>query len=199
MKILIACECSGRVRDAFIKKGHDAVSCDILSTEQHGPHYQGDVFDILNGDWDMMIAHPPCTYLTTTANRSFVNNPKRWGQRLDAMMFVHKLLNCGIKRICLENPVGVISTHIRKPEQYIQPYEFGHPDSKKTGLWLDGLPPLKPTKIVEPEWVVPPSGKRMSKTHAMSSSTNNPKNAQLRSRTYQGIASAMADQWDLIL
>ena len=195
MKVLIACEFSGIVRDAFIKKGHEAISCDILPTESHGPHYQGDVLDIINNGFDMMIAHPPCTYLTVTANRSFLNNPERWLNRLNAVNFVHKLMNANIDKICIENPKGVISTHIRKPEQYIQPYYFGHNDSKLTGLWLKNLPPLKPTKIVEPEWVTPPSGKRMSKTHAMNPSSNNVENQKLRSRTYQGIAYAMAEQW----
>ena len=195
MKILIACEFSGIVRDAFIKKGHGAISCDLLPTERPGPHYQGDVFDILSEDWDMMIAHPPCTYLTVTANRSFENNPERWKKRLEAMFFVYNLLNSEINKICLENPVGVISTHIRKPDQYIQPYEYGHPDSKKTGLWLKNLPLLRPTNIVEPERIISPSGKKVSKTHWNNPSTNSPDNAKLRSRTYQGIADCMAATW----
>ena len=195
MKILVACEFSGIVRDAFKAKGHDAWSCDILPTEIPGQHIQGDVLEIINTGWDMMIAHPPCTYLCVTANRSFLNNPDRWRLRLDAMIFVYKLLNADINKICLENPKGVISSHIRKPEQYIQPYEYGHPTSKITGLWLKNLPQLVPTDIIEPEWVYYPSGKRMSKMHANSPSTNNPGNAKLRSRTYQGIAKAMANQW----
>lgn len=195
MKILIACEYSGIVRGAFAKKGHDAWSCDLLPTESPGQHIQGDVLAIYGIEWDMMIAHPPCTYLTVTANRVFVNNPERWHQRLMAMKFVHFLLGMRIEKICLENPVGVISTHIRKPDQYIQPYQYGHKDSKKTGLWLKNLPLLKPTDIVEPEWIVPPSGKRMSKIHAKNPSTNNPLNSLLRSKTYQGIADAMAEQW----
>lgn len=195
MKILIACEFSGIVREAFARRGHDAWSCDLLPTEQPGNHIQGDVLKILNAGWDMMIAHPPCEYLTVTANRSFLNNPERWEKRLEAMLFVYELINAPIERVCIENPKGVISSHIRKPEQYIQPYEFGHPDSKMTGLWLKNLPPLRPTSIVEPEWVTPPSGKRMSKTHANNPSTNNKENAKLRSRSYKGIAEAMAAQW----
>ena len=196
MKILIACEFSGIVRDAFIKKGHNAISCDLLPTESPGAHYQGDVFDIINDGFDMMIAHPPCTFLTVTANRVFLNNPLRWQQRLDAIMFVYKLINSSnINKICIENPKGVISSYIRKPDQYIQPYEHGHKDSKGTGLWLKNLPLIQPTNIVEPEWIIPPSGKRMSRTHACNPSTNNKNNAKLRSRTYQGIADAMADQW----
>ena len=196
VKVLVACKFSGIVRDAFIQRGHDAVSCDLIESERLGPHIIGDVLiDVINDDWDLMIAHPPCTYLTVTANRSFLNNPGRWRKRLDAMMFVYKLMNCDINKICIENPVGVISTHIRKPDQYIQPYEFGHTDSKKTGLWLKNLPLLKPTKVVTPEWMITTSGKRMSKTHWYCSSTNNPKNAMIRSRTYTGIAEAFADQW----
>lgn len=195
MKILIACEFSGVVRDAFKERGHDAMSCDLIESETPGQHYQGDIFDIIGDNWDMMIAHPPCTHLTVTANRAFINNPERWKKRLDAMLFVHRLINCNIDKICIENPIGVISTHIRKPDQYIQPYEFGHIDSKKTGLWLKNLPLLKPTQIVEPEWMTTSSGKRMSKTHWYCSSTNNPKNAMMRSRTYTGIAEAMAEQW----
>ena len=195
MRVLIACEFSGIVRDAFIERGHQAVSCDLLPTEKPGPHYQGDVFDIVKEQWDLMIAHPPCTYLCVTANRSFINNPERWKNRLEAMLFVHALLNSDIAKICLENPVGVISTYIRKPDQYIQPYEYGHPFSKKTGLWLKGLPKLQATDRVKPEWVVLPSGRRMSKIHARHPSTNNAENAKLRSRTCEGIANAMADQW----
>ncbi len=195
MKILIACEFSGIVRDAFRAKGHDVWSCDILPTESPGQHIQGDVIEILDRRWDMMIAFPPCTYLTVTANRSFINNPDRWQKRLDAMIFIHTLMNAGIEKICIENPKGVISSYIRKPDQYIQPYEYGHKDSKMTGLWLKNLPLIIPTKIVEPEWIIPPSGKRMSKTHAMNPSTNSPENSKLRSRTYQGIADAMAEQW----
>lgn len=197
MKILVACEYSGRVRDAFIAKGHTVISCDVEPTDSPGPHHQGDIMQILDQGWDMMVAFPPCTYLTTTANRVFLNNPGRWEKRLEAMKFVHKLMNADIEKICIENPKGVISSHIRKPEQYIQPYHYGHKDSKMTGLWLKNLPQLQPTDIVEPEWVYPKSGsgKRMSKTHANNPSTNNPANAKLRSVTYQGIADAMADQW----
>ncbi len=197
MKILIACEFSGVAREAFSKKGHQVLSCDLLETERPGSHWKGDVFKIIDLGWDMMIAFPPCTYLTTTANRVFKCNPERWQKRVDAVNFVWGLMNANIDKIAIENPKGVLSSYIRKPEQYIQPYEFGHKDSKQTGLWLKNLPLLRPTKIVEPEWVYPKSGsgKRMSKTHANNSSTNNPENAKLRSRTYQGIADAMADQW----
>ena len=195
MNVLVACEFSGIVRDAFHERGHDAISCDLLPTERPGRHYQGNVRDIIENRWDLMIAHPPCTYLAVCANRSFLNNPDRWDKRLDAVKFVHFLMNCDIPKICTENPVGVISTHIRKPDQYIQPYEYGHRDSKKTGLWLKNLPLLEPTNIVHPEWVTATSGKRYSKTAWYCQSSNNPENAKIRSRTYQGIADAMADQW----
>ncbi len=187
MKVLIACEFSGIVRDAFAAKGHVAWSCDLLPTERPGNHYQGDVFDIINEDWDMMIAHPPCTFLTVTANRSFVNNPKRWQDRVDAMVFVHKLLNANIERICLENPVGVISSHIRKPDQYIQPYEYGDAAQKKTGLWLKCLAPLMPTNIVTPEIIY----RDGYIDHPWHYGTDE----RIRNKTFPGIANAMADQW----
>ena len=194
-KVLVACEYSGTVREAFAAKGWDAWSCDILPTRIPGNHYEGDVMDIINDGWDLMIAHPPCTYLTITANRSFINNPGRWKKRLEAMEFVYKLLNAPIEHICLENPVGVISTYIRPADQYIQPFEFGHPMSKKTGLWLKNLPKLKPTNIVEPEYIIDKTrGKRYSPLHYKTSSTNNPEAALLRSKTFDGIAIAMAEQ-----
>jgi hypothetical protein len=190
MKVLIGCEFSGIVRDAFLEKGHDAMSCDLLPSEKAGPHYQGDVMDIINDGWDLAIFHPPCTYLTVTANRVSACNPDRWQKRLDAVKFVWELMNADIPRICIENPKGVLSTYIRKPDQYIQPYEYGHPDSKMTGLWLKDLPLLKPTNVVNPEWVISTSGKRHSKTH-----WSNPNNSTMRSRTYIGIGKAMATQW----
>lgn len=191
MKILIACEFSGIVREAFRKKVHDAVSSDLLDTEISGKHWKGDVLRILDQRWDMMIAFPPCTYLTTTANRSFLNNPGRWKKRLDAMLFVYQLMNADIEKICIENPVGVISSHIRKPEQIIHPYEHGHPVSKRTCLWLKNLPAIKETNVVDPEWVYPKSGgKRMSRFHHDSQG-----GSVKRLKTFQGIADAMADQW----
>lgn len=198
MYVLVACEESQAVCKAFRAKGHIAFSCDTEPCSGGHPewHIQKDVLSILDQPWDLMIGFPPCTYLTTTANRSFLNNPDRWDLRLAAVKFFHKLLNCGIPKIALENPKGVISTHIRKPDQYIQPYEFGHAESKTTGLWLRNLPLLKPTEIVEPVWKLCGStGKRYSPTHWSSPSTGNPENAKLRSKTYLGIAQAMADQW----
>lgn len=196
MKILIACEFSGIVRDAFKAKGHNVLSCDLEETERPGAHWKGDVLKIIGLGWDMMIAFPPCTYLTTTANRAFLNNPERWEKRLEAMKFVHRLINTNIGKICIENPKGVISSHIRKPDQYIQPYEHGHTDSKKTGLWLKNLPLLKPTNIVEPEWVTDSMGKkRYSKKAWTPGGGSKEERSKIRSKTYQGIANAMADQW----
>lgn len=197
MKVLIGCEYSGIVREAFKAKGHDVWSCDLLDTEIPGQHIKGDVLKVLNNGWDMMLVFPPCQYLTVTANRVFKCNPERWQKRLDAVNFVWELMNANIGKMCIENPKGVLSSYIRKPDQYIQPYEYGYPGSKMTGFWLKNLPLLKPEMIVEPEWIYPKSGsgKRMSKIHAENSSTNNPENAKLRSRTYQGIANAMANQW----
>lgn len=197
-KVLVACEESQTVAKSFRKLGIEAFSCDILPCSGGHPewHLQMDVFEALKiYNWGMMIAFPPCTFLTTTANRSFLNNPERWEKRLEAVKFFHKLLNVKIDKIAIENPKGVISTHIRKPNQYIQPYQFGHKDSKMTGLWLKNLPELKPTNIVEPEWITSPSGKRHSLTHWKNPSTNNPENARLRSKTYAGIAEAMSEQW----
>jgi len=199
LRIIIGCEFSQIVTKAFRAKGHEAFSCDLLPTEGNTDwHFQGDIFDLLETDsFDLGIFHPPCRYLTVTANRSFKNNPGRWQKRVDAMIFVHALMNAKIKRICIENPKGVISSYIRKPDQYIQPYQFGHPYSKTTGLWLKNLPLLVPTKTVEPEWIYPVSGgKRMSKKHYKSPSNNNEEKRKVRSRFDQGIADAMADQWD---
>lgn len=198
MKLLIACEESQIVTKAFRRNGFEAFSNDIIDCSGGRPewHLKMDVFEAVNSnDWDAMIAFPPCTYLTTTANRSFLNNPERWEKRLEAVKFVHKLMNLDIPHIAIENAKGVLSSHIRKPDQYIQPYEHGHRDSKMTGLWLKNLPLIQPTEIVEPEWIISPSGKRHSKTHWKNPSTNNPENAKLRSKTYEGIAQAMANQW----
>ena len=181
MKVLVACEFSGRVRDAFIAKGHDALSCDLIETEKAGPHYQGDVFDLIDTEhWDLMIAHPPCTHLAVSGARYFYK--KKIRQRR-ALAFVRDLLGSPINRIALENPVSVISSKIRKPDQYIQPWMFGHGETKKTGLWLKNLPLLEPTDIVEG---------REGRVWRM---TPGPERSKDRGRTYQGIADAMADQW----
>ena len=180
MRVLVACEFSGIVRDAFIKLGHEAVSCDLLPSERPGPHIQGDVLEILDDNWDLMIAHPPCTHLAVSGARWFKFKEKEQAEALD---FVRNLLDAPIHRIALENPVSVISTKIRKPDQIIQPWMFGHGETKKTCFWLKNLPPLEPTHIVGGRegrvWKEPPSPDRWKN----------------RSRTYLGIAHAMASQW----
>ena len=197
MKILIACEYSGIVRDAFTRKGHDAMSCDILPTESEGKHYQGDIFDVLYDDWDMMIAHPPCTHLAVSGARWFTEGKKPWSLQVEALDFVRKLLDAPINKIALENPVSVISTKIRKPNQIIQPFEYGHNVSKKTCLWLKNLPNLKSTKIVEPEMVLV-NGKKMSKMHYESFRLPPKERSKVRSKFYTGIADAMAEQWGAV-
>lgn len=182
MKVLVACEYSGRVRDAFIARGHDAISCDLLPTEAPGPHYQGDVMDIIGDGFDLMIAHPPCTHLAVSGARHFAAK-RASGVQQQALDFVRALLNAPITQIALENPVSIISSAIRKPDQIIQPWQFGHGETKATCLWLKGLRPLVPTNIV--------SG-REARVHRMPPSADRWK---LRSTTYAGIASAMAEQW----
>lgn len=182
MKVLIACEYSGRVRDAFIAKGHDAWSCDLLPTDAPGPHFQCDVADILNNDWDLMIAHPPCTHLAVSGARHFAAK-KASGVQDAALDFVRMLLNANITKIALENPISIISSRIRKPDQIIQPWQFGHGETKSTCLWLKNLPKLVPTNIVDG---------RSDRIHKMPPS---PDRWKLRSTTYQGIADAMAEQW----
>ena len=182
MRVLIACEYSGRVRDAFISKGHEAMSCDILDTEKPGPHYKGDVRDILGNGWDMLIGFPPCTHLASSGARWFMEKQAD-GRQQEGIDFFMLLANSGVPKIALENPVGIMSSRYRKPDQIIQPWQFGHGETKSTCLWLTGLPKLVPTNIVEGReprmWKLPPSKDR----------------AKIRSETYQGIADAMADQW----
>ena len=180
MRVLVACEYSGRVRDAFIAKGHDAMSCDLLPTDVQGPHYQGNVMDIIGDGWDLMIAHPPCTHLAVSGARWFKD---KQAEQLEALEFVKALLSADIPYIALENPVSIISSRIRKPDQVIQPWQFGHGETKATCLWLKGLPKLKPTNIVEG---------REQRVHKMPPGPNRWKE---RSRTFEGIAAAMADQW----
>jgi site-specific DNA-cytosine methylase len=180
MRVLIACEYSGTVRDAFISRGHDALSCDLLETEQPGPHYRGDVRDVLSDSWDLMICHPPCTHLAVSGARWFKDKQK---EQADALSFVRLLLDAPIPRIALENPVSIISSRIRKPDQIIQPWMFGHGETKATCLWLKGLPHLIPTDIVDG---------RDNRVHKMAPS---PTKWKERSRTYAGIAAAMASQW----
>jgi len=189
-RILVACEFSGRVRDAFIKNGCDAISCDLLPTDQPGPHYQGDVLDILDDGFDLMVAHPPCTHLAVSGARWFKYKQKEQAEALD---FVRRLLDADIPQICLENPVSIISSRIRKPDQIIQPYEYGHEASKKTCLWLKNLSKLKPTKIVgKGEFHITKSGRKLPKWYNLPPSTDR---AKIRSETFQGIADAMGEQW----
>lgn len=180
MNVLVACEFSGVVRDAFTSLGHNAWSCDLLPTEKNGNHIQGDVLKILDMSWDLMIAHPPCTFLAISGARWFKSRRR---EQADALAFVSSLLSAPISRIALENPISVISTRIRKPDQIIQPWQFGHGETKATCLWLKGLPKLVPTKIV---------AGRDPRVHMASPGPNRWKE---RSRTLVGIADAMASQW----
>lgn len=204
MRVLVACEYSGRVRDAFRALGHAAVSCDLLPPENGGPHYEGDVFDIIGDGWDLMIAHPPCTYLTVSGLHWNKRDPARAQLTEDALEFVQNLLDAPIPMIALENPVGCISTRIRKPDQIIQPFDFGEDASKKTCLWLKNLPPLVPTGRFNGRLVEWPrgSGKMVERWGNQTDSGQNnlgPSEDRWkdRSRTYQGIANAMAEQWSL--
>lgn len=210
MKILIACEYSGRVRDAFLAKGHDAMSCDLLPTESPGPHYQGDVMDIINNGWDMMIAFPPCTYLTTTGNKwmkpefrtRFPDRPQR---RKDAIKFFIVLATAKIGKIAVENPVGIMSSEFKKPNQIIQPYYFGDEARKTTCLWLSGLPQLKhyendtlfnkKTHVGQGEMHTYKNGWQDPKWHMDTLRLPPEERAKARSLTYPGIANAMAEQW----
>lgn len=227
MKVLVACEYSGRVRDAFIANGHEAISCDFLDTEVPGPHIKGDVTDLLREPWDLIIAHPSCTYLTIAAEWAYKDDPGKkmaptslYGQarreaREEALLFIDKIWQANSPLICIENPVGVIPA--RRPEmprpQYIQPHQFGEDASKKTGLWLKGLPQLMPTRTIYPRWVccghVVLEGlcqfcngdkKALPRWGNQTDSGQNklPPSKdrwKIRSETYRGIASAMADQW----
>lgn len=187
MKVLVACEYSGIVSQAFRDRGHQAISCDIKENELTGRqfHYLGNVLDILDNGWDLMIAHPPCTYLTVAGNKHYAHRPDLYEP---AYEFVMQLANAPIERICIENPPGRLSRMWRKPDQYVQPFWFGDPFRKKTGLWLKNLPALVPTKEVEPEeYHVTTGGKRIAKWYS--------NNKKLRDRTFQGIADAMANQW----
>lgn len=195
MRVLVACEYSGTVRDAFLRSGHDAMSCDLLPTDRPGPHYQGDVLDILGDGWDLMIAHPPCTYLSVSGmhwTRRGLRDPQLTE---DALAFVQTLMNAPIPRIAIENPISVISSRIRKPDQIVQPWQFGHDASKKTCLWLKNLPLLTSTQVVPPRVV---NGRER-----WGNQTDGGQNRlgpsddrwKIRSTTYQGLADAMALQW----
>lgn len=201
MKILVGCEYSGRVRDAFIAQGHDAMSCDLLPSDSPlGPHYQGDIMDIIDDGWDMALLFPPCTYLCSSGLHWNKRVPERAEKTEEALKFVEALLKSSIPMIALENPVGCISSRIRKPEQMIQPYDFREDASKKTCLWLKGLPPLEPTGYVEPRIVKDKKGKEFKRwANQTDSGQSNlgpsPDRWKIRSTTYQGIANAMAEQW----
>lgn len=182
MKILVACEFSGIVREQFKALGHDAWSCDLLPTEIPGQHIQGDVLELLQNSWDLVIAHPPCTHLAVSGARWFKNKKK---EQEEAVKFFMSFTKANSPKICIENPISIISSHWRKPDQIIQPWQFGHGETKATCLWLIGLPLLVPTKIVEG---------RKARIHLEPPSPERWKN---RSRTYYGIAKAMAEQWGL--
>jgi len=180
MRVLVACEYSGRVRDAFRDHGHDAMSCDLLPTEVPGPHYQGSVEDILSNGWDLMVAHPPCTHLAVSGSRHFYRKQR---EQSDALAFVRLLMNAPVPRWCIENPVSVISSAIRKPDQIVQPWEFGHGETKATCFWLKNLPRLRATQVV---------AGREARVHLM---PPGPDRWKERSRTFLGIAEAMGEQW----
>lgn len=190
MRVLVACEYSGVVRSAFSDLGHDTWSCDLLPSELNGQHYQGDVRDILDDGWDLMIAHPPCTHLAVSGARWFKDKHE---EQLEALEFVRMLLNAPIGHICLENPVSVISSKIRKPDQIIQPWQFGHEATKTTCLWLKNLPALIPTEIVgKGSRHVTKGGKSLPTWYNLPPSEDRWK---IRSKTFTGIAEAMANQW----
>lgn len=218
MKILVACEYSGTVRDAFIAKGHDAISCDLLPTDRPGPHYQGEVEDILEEQWDMLIGFPPCTYLCSSGIHWNAKRPERAQLTHEAVLFFLSLIDANIPKIAIENPIGVMSTNYRKPDQIIQPYNFGHDASKSTCLWLKGLPLLRPTKYVSPRLfckeckseIDPQAGSLRCANcgsakyrQIWGNQTPGGQNKlgpsedrwKQRSLTYQGIADAMAGQW----
>ena len=195
MRVLVACESSGAVRDAFIRAGHDAVSCDLLPTDAPGPHYQGSVLDIIADGWDLMVAHPPCTYLSVSGMHWTTRGLRDPKLTEDALEFARALMNAPIEKIAIENPVSIISSRIRKPDQIIQPHQFGHDASKKTCLWLKNLPLLKPTNHIPGRMV---GGKLRWANQTDSGQNRLPPSKdrwKLRSQTYWGIAQAMAEQW----
>ena len=191
MKVLVACEYSGVVREAFAKKGHDAWSCDLLPTDQPSDkHIQGDVLEIINNGWDLIIAHPPCTHLSLSGAKYWAEK-RADGRQQAAIKFVEDIWDADCPRICIENPVGALTKHSKlgKASVYIQPYEFGHAEQKRTGLWLKGLPKLKGTKFIDVKGL---PNKERHRLHWLPPSKDRWK---IRSTTFQGIADAMADQW----
>lgn len=195
MRVLVGCEYSGVVRDAFIAAGHDAISCDILPTDSEGPHYQGDVFDMLNESWDLIIMHPPCTALAVSGNRHYGEGKDKYSERLESAAWTERLWDaCKLvsDKVVFENPVGVLARLTNIPKaSYIQPHQFGHPEQKKTGLHLHGVSPLVTSNDVHKEMMKLPISERQ-RIHYMAPSADRWK---LRSTTYTGIAKAMADQW----
>ena len=193
MRVLIACEESGVSRDAFTRLGHDATSCDLLPSRTEGKHYQGDVLDILNDDWDLIIAHPPCTHLAVSGARWFKDKQE---EQEEALEFVRKILSANAPKIALENPVSIISSRIRRPDQIVQPWMFGDPFTKTTCLWLKGLPKLVPTNIVDKgARHITKSGKSLPAWYNLPPSEDR---AKIRSTTFPGFAEAMAQQWGTI-
>lgn len=199
MKVLVACEFSGTVRDEFLRLGHDAVSCDLLPTEKEGPHIQGDVLDVLKAErFDLMIAHPPCTYLTVAANRAFKEDPTRYQKREEAFRFAMSLYNADVPRVCMENPMGYLNTHFRRPDQIIHPWMFGDCEMKRTCLWLKKLPKLT--------WISNPTKPKRERVYndgnavywhdtCKKGRNANLERWQARAKTFPGIAHAMAVQW----
>jgi hypothetical protein len=193
LRVLVACEYSGTVRDAFRALGHDAISCDLLPTDVPGPHHTGDVADLLTQEWDLLIAFPPCTYLCSSGMHWTVRGKRDPQLTEDALDFVQSLLGANVKHIALENPVGCISTRIRKPDCIVHHWQHGHPESKTTCLWLKNLPKLTPTNVIQK-----PANGRWENQCANGSQNKlppSPDRWKLRSKTYQGIANAMASQW----
>lgn len=205
MNVLVACEYSGTVRDAFKALGHNAISCDFLETDVPGNHWKGNVFSLLswyedNGKFfDLMIAHPPCTYLSVSGLHWNKRIPERAALTEEALQFVQKLMDVDIDHICIENPISCISSRIRKPDQIIQPYEYGHDASKKTCLWLKNLPPLTPTLQIPPRIVEGKSRWANQTDSGQNVLAPSPDRWKIRSKTYQGIADAMALQWSQYL
>ena len=204
MKVLIACEESQRVTEAFRRYEIEAYSCDIIPCSGNHPewHITGSVLDYLDVGWDLMIAHPPCTYLTVTGNKWFKPEykdrfPDREEKRQEAIQFFKLLYEAPISKICIENPVGVMSSVFRKPDQYIQPYWFGDTEQKKTGLWLKNLPPLYPLKMVKPEIYIHKNGKKSPMWHRKTLDLPAKERSRERSKTFEGVAAAMAYQWGI--
>lgn len=189
MRVLVACEFSGIVRNAFAQKDHDAWSCDLLPTESNGNHYQCDIFEVINNNWDLIIAHPPCTYLCSSGLHWNKRRPERIPLTEDAIEFVIKIYNSKCEKIAIENPIGCLSTRFRKPDQIIQPWMFGDDASKSTCLWLKGLPILTPTNVISKKRYANQTKNGHNKLGP------SPDRWKLRSVTYQGIANAMAEQW----